>query len=140
MKKLLMQHEEKMRSDTAGGEKKRGFSSLSFKQLRVKPYNDCRSCLSMLSSVCMSDFVANSGRLKLEPLSADAQYSAPVTTGRQVCLPLVDLRIFLDATQGPLWQQCQRAGPVTEESRPASQKCPLNLLCAARQLVIRVEV
>lgn len=75
-----------------------GVSLLSFKQLRVKPYTNHRSCLSMLSSVCMRDFGVNSGRLKLEPLSADTQYSAPVTTDRQVCLTLVDLRIFLDAT------------------------------------------
>lgn len=69
MKKLLMQHEEKMRSDTAGEKKKKGVPH-SFKQLRVEPYTNHRSCLNMLSSVCMSYSGVHLGRLKLEPLSA----------------------------------------------------------------------
>lgn len=69
MKKLLMQHEEKMRSNTAGGKKKKGVPH-SFKQLSVEPYTNHRSCLNMLSSVCMSYSDVHLGRLKLEPLSA----------------------------------------------------------------------
>lgn len=70
MKKLLMQHEEKMRSDTAGEKKKKKRVPHSFKQLSVEPYTNHRSCLNMLSSVCMSYSGVHLGRLKLEPLSA----------------------------------------------------------------------
>lgn len=94
MKKLLMQHEQKMRSDTAGGEKE-GVPLLSFKQLRVKPYTNRRSCLSMLSSVCNERLRC---KFRQTETSAETQYSAPVTTGRQVCLTLEDLRISPDAT------------------------------------------
>lgn len=56
--------------------------------------------------------------------SMNTQYSAPVITDCQACVTLSVLHVFRKATWRALWQRCQRAGSVTEESCPTSQKPP----------------
>lgn len=95
MKKLLMQHEEEMRSNSAKN-KRSVPPHLNNCELSLMPTAETVPCPTW---VCMSCSFAHLGKSETRTtFGVNTQHSAPVITGCQVCVALAVDRLVGEAT------------------------------------------